>query len=84
MLRELGLLRPDASPAAVIEALHRLLARTPSRLIGIQLVDAVGDIRTQNQPGTFQEYPNWRMPLADGAGEQVRLEDLPARLSRPW
>ena len=84
LLRALGLLRPDASPAATIEALHRFLARTPSRLVGIQLVDAVGELRTQNQPGTFQEYPNWRVPLADGAGDPVRVEDLPDRLTRPW
>jgi 4-alpha-glucanotransferase len=24
------------------------------------------------------EYPNWRIPLADGAGAPVLLEDLPA------
>ena len=84
LLRELELLRPDASPAATIEALHRFLARTPSRLIGIQLVDAVGELRTQNQPGTFQEYPNWRVPLGDSAGKPVRVEDLPALLTRPW
>lgn len=84
LLRRLELVRPDASAAAVIEALHRLLARTPSRLVGIQLVDAVGDLRTQNQPGTFREYPNWRLPLTDSAGEPVRLEDLPTRLARPW
>jgi len=84
LLRELGLLRPDAGPAATIEALHRFLARTPSRLVGIQLVDAVGDVRTQNQPGTFHEYPNWRIPLADDAGDPVRVEDLPSRLTRPW
>lgn len=84
LLRELGLLRPDANPAATIEALHRFLARTPSRLVGIQLVDAVGEVRTQNQPGTFREYPNWRVPLADGAGDPVWVEDLPAQLIRPW
>jgi 4-alpha-glucanotransferase len=29
-----------------------------------------------NQPGTLDEYPNWRVPLTDAAGRLVRLEDL--------
>ena len=70
--RELG--QPD--PAATI-ALHAFLARTPARLIGISLADAVGERRTQNQPGTIDEYPNWRVPLADASGRPVLLDDLP-------
>ena len=30
-------------------------------------------------PGTVNEYPNWRIPLTDGDGEPVLLEDLAAR-----
>ena len=37
-----------------------------ARLIGVSLADAVGDRRTQNIPGTSDEYPNWRIPLCDG------------------
>ena len=59
-----------------VEAMHRFLAATPSRMLGVALVDLVGDVRTQNQPGTDQEYPNWRVPLCDDAGEAVLLEDL--------
>ncbi|GLZ13596.1 4-alpha-glucanotransferase [Actinomadura sp. NBRC 104425] len=62
----------------VAAALHALLARTPARLIGVSLADAVGERRTQNQPGTSDEYPNWRVPLADAGGRPVRLDDLPA------
>ena len=29
-----------------------------------------------NQPGTDDEYPNWRYPLAGGDGSPVLLEDL--------
>jgi len=58
-------------------ALHGFLARTPARLIGISLTDAVGERRTQNQPGTVDEYPNWRIPLADAEGRPVLLDDLP-------
>jgi len=76
-LRERGLLREDAGEADIVEALHRYLARTPARLLAVSLADAVGDRRAQNQPGTDQEYPNWRVPLCDGDGAPVLVEDLP-------
>jgi 4-alpha-glucanotransferase len=76
-LRDRGLLREGASESDVVEALHRYLAQTPSRLLAISLADAVGDRRAQNQPGTDQEYPNWRVPLCDSRGHPVLLEDLP-------
>lgn len=66
-----------ADVAARVVALHRIAAASPARLIGISLPDLVGDIRAQNQPGTDQEYPNWRVPLANASGEPVALEDLP-------
>ncbi|CNM44217.1 4-alpha-glucanotransferase malQ [Mycobacterium tuberculosis] len=40
------------------------------------LTDAVGDRRTQNQPGTTDEYPNWRVPLTGPNGAAVLLEDV--------
>jgi 4-alpha-glucanotransferase len=76
-LRAAGLLRDGASTEDVVEALHRYLARTPSRLLAISLADAVGDRKAQNQPGTDQEYPNWRVPLTDASGTPVLLDDLP-------
>ncbi|WP_083410700.1 4-alpha-glucanotransferase [Mycolicibacterium rutilum] len=77
-LRRVGLLDDDPDPgtAAVVEALHRYLGRTPSRLLAMSLADAVGDLRTQNQPGTSDEYPNWRVPLTGPGGRKVLLEDL--------
>ena len=78
-LRDLGLLGMDPTEREVVEALHAFLLRTPSRLLGVALTDAVGERRTQNQPGTSDEYPNWRVPLADGAGEVVLVEDLRTR-----
>ena len=60
----------------MIIALYRYLGRTPSRLLALALTDAVGDRRTQNQPGTTNEYPNWRVPLADPAGRPLLLEDV--------
>jgi 4-alpha-glucanotransferase len=76
LLRRRGLLHADASPRATIEALHRLIAWTPARLIGVALPDAVGEVRTINQPGTDEQYPNWRLPLSDGDGRLVFLEEL--------
>ncbi len=37
----------------------------------------MGERRAQNQPGTDTEYPNWKLPLADGAEQVVLVEDLP-------
>jgi 4-alpha-glucanotransferase len=62
--------------AAVTVALHRALAATPSRLLGVALTDVVGEVRAMNQPGTHAEYPNWQVPLADGSGAPVLLDDL--------
>ena len=76
MLRARGLLREQASGREVVEALHRFLTWTPARLVGVALPDAVGERRAINQPGTDEEYPNWRLPLADGEGRLVLLEDL--------
>ena len=57
--------------------MHRFVARTPARLIAVGMPDAVGDRRVINQPGTDQEYPNWRVPLTDETGNPVVLDDLP-------
>ncbi|HET7661634.1 MAG TPA: 4-alpha-glucanotransferase, partial [Oryzihumus sp.] len=78
VLRERGLLREGGSPHEVIEALHRFLSWTPARLLGVAVPDMTGDRRAMNQPGTDEEYPNWRLPLADGNGKPVLLEDLMA------
>jgi 4-alpha-glucanotransferase len=75
-LRTRGLVGDDPSEREVVEALHRYVLATPSVLVGVSLADAVGERRAQNQPGTDQEYPNWRVPLADGAGRLVLLDDL--------
>ena len=79
-LRRVGLLVPDTAgdidDDELIMALHRYLGRTPSRLLALALTDAVGERRTQNQPGTTDEYPNWRVPLAGPDGRPMLLEDV--------
>jgi 4-alpha-glucanotransferase len=75
-LRRVGLLPKHADVQETVLALHKYLGRTPSRLLGLALSDAVGDRRTQNQPGTTDEYPNWRVPLSGPDGRPVLLEDV--------
>jgi 4-alpha-glucanotransferase len=75
-LRRVGLLAKHADEEQTVLALHQYLSRTPSRLLGLALTDAVGDKRTQNQPGTTDEYPNWRVPLSGPDGRPILLEDI--------
>ena len=60
----------------LVVALHRAVSGSPARLIGVSLPDVAGDRRAQNQPGTDQEYPNWRIPMTDELGQPVLLEAL--------
>ncbi|TDE97319.1 4-alpha-glucanotransferase [Occultella glacieicola] len=76
-LRHRYLLPEDPTERQIVEALHRYVAQTPSVLIGVGLADAVGERRAQNQPGTDTEYPNWKVPLADGGEKVVLVDDLP-------
>jgi len=84
ILREQGWLAQDADLAtqegldAMAIALHRALGASPARLLGVALTDVIGDRRAQNQPGTDQEYPNWRVPMTNAAGEVMLIEDLQA------
>jgi 4-alpha-glucanotransferase len=79
LLGAAGLLSRDRAPTALemTAAMYGYLSLTPSVLVGVALADAVGDRRTQNIPGTCDEYPNWRIPLCNGDGEAVLIEDLP-------
>ncbi|WP_328683306.1 4-alpha-glucanotransferase [Streptomyces sp. NBC_00343] len=70
--------RPASEEEAEIHAVHRFLLRTPARMIGVWLPDTVGDRRPQNLPGTWDQYPNWRLPVADAEGRPVTLEELAA------
>ena len=62
--------------ADIIDAQYRVLNDSPCKLLAASITDAVGEKRTQNQPGTNNEYPNWRIPLADGNGNVVKLDDM--------
>lgn len=77
-LIEFGVLAEEQADdtVEVMLALHRYLKLTRSRVLVAALADAVGERRTQNQPGTMNEYPNWRVPLGDATGEPIRLERI--------
>nr|MDP9101766.1 4-alpha-glucanotransferase [Actinomycetota bacterium] len=57
-------------------AMHALLAASPSQLVLAAFGDAVGDLRQPNLPGTVDEYPNWRLPVADATGRPLTLDEL--------
>ena len=68
----------EPSERETVEGLYRYVAKTPSKLVVASLVDAVGDVRPQNMPGTgADQYPNWCVPLCDSDGEEVAIDDLP-------
>ena len=65
----------------MIEGLHRYLSWSPALLLGVAVPDLVGDRRAMNQPGTSDEYPNWRLPLSGPDRRPLMLEDL---MSSRW
>ena len=82
MLVEQGYLDADFAEhredheADIVDALYHALKGSPCKLLAASITDAVGEKRAQNQPGTNNEYPNWRIPLADAKGNVVPLETL--------
>ncbi len=85
-LQHAGLLPPDAvveptgSQAltpALVEAVHAFVAAAPSRVMMLQLEDAIGATEQANMPGTTLEHPNWQRKLPEtldklAAGERLR------------
>jgi 4-alpha-glucanotransferase len=74
MLRESGLLERYDGDAVL--AMHAALVESPCLVVLAAFGDAVGDLRQPNLPGTIDEYPNWRLPVADAAGRPLLLEEL--------
>ncbi len=44
--------------------MQQFLARTPARIMVVQLEDVIGALDQRNLPGTTDAYPNWRLKLA--------------------
>ena len=63
---------------SLLVGLTRFVASTPSAMTCTNLVDMVGDVRIQNQPGTnHEQYSNWCIPLCDAQRNPLTIEDLP-------
>ncbi|WP_433204794.1 4-alpha-glucanotransferase [Dactylosporangium sp. CS-047395] len=67
-----GLATRESTDAELVVAMHRLLTRTPCRILLASPYDVLGEARQPNLPGTSQQYPNWRIPLP------LTLEELTA------
>lgn len=76
LLRERDWVIEDYNDEDLITGLNILALNTPALLTGVAVTDLVGERRAQNQPGTHREYPNWQIPLCDGNGVPVVLDDL--------
>ncbi len=50
-------------PSAIAVALHRLIVRTPCRLVAVAAEDLTGAIEQVNVPGTTDQHPNWQRKL---------------------
>jgi 4-alpha-glucanotransferase len=61
-------------------AAHRFLARTPSRLLLVQLEDVLDQRDQMNLPGTIDEHPNWRRRLTVSL-QQIFDEPFARRLA---
>jgi 4-alpha-glucanotransferase len=76
LLRSEKLLPPQPSTEDIVLAMHAVLLRSPARVVLAAPADALGDLRQPNLPGTTDEYPSWRLPIADATGEPVSYEQL--------
>jgi len=84
LLTECAVMPADPEDAAgIAEALHTLVARTPSMLAIVQLDDVLGETEPANIPGTDRQYPNWRRKLSrtlDEIDADPRLARLALRM----
>jgi (1->4)-alpha-D-glucan 1-alpha-D-glucosylmutase len=67
-LRREGICPADAIPVSLseemIQVIYRYLARTPSRLLMVQLEDLLTELDTPNLPGAPESvYPSWRVRI---------------------
>jgi 4-alpha-glucanotransferase len=78
----------DALPDDYVARLYGYVARTPSRLLAVQLEDGLEEAEAPNLPGTVDEHPNWRRRLPVAVEElfrDVRMRRLleAVRAARP-
>jgi 4-alpha-glucanotransferase len=81
LLASAGLITADSDEEEIVLGMHEFLARTPCRFITASLYDVLGEIKQPNLPGTSDEYPNWRMPLAASL-EEIEADPRMERVAR--
>ncbi|WP_088347173.1 MULTISPECIES: 4-alpha-glucanotransferase [Rhodomicrobium] len=69
---------PALLPQSLAIALSRFLARTPCRLVAIQLEDLAEMKERMNIPGTVDEQPNWRRKFPLDLDALFRSQNLQA------
>lgn len=72
---------PELAPA-VAQAIHAFVAMTPSRVMMVQLEDALGVVDQANLPGTSAEHPNWRRKLPENLEKTALNETVNSLASR--
>ncbi len=80
-----GLSSKDATTREVYGALLEELAKSPARLVLVNLEDLFLERGAQNVPGTTTEHPNWQKKIAqtlEEAFESERIQALLARVDR--
>jgi 4-alpha-glucanotransferase len=84
LFREAGVGSDAGENAAPIESAYRFLARTPGRIVMVQIEDVLEFVDQPNVPGTVDEFPNWRrrLPLnVDAMFADPRMRKLAAALN---
>ncbi len=71
---------PGPLTPALARAVHVYLARSPARVVMLQLEDALGLLEQANVPGSTEEHPNWRRKLPLGLERMAEAPGL-ARLA---
>jgi len=70
--------------APLVAGAYRFLARSPARIVLVQLDDVLGELDQVNVPGTFDEYPNWRRKNAvalEAVAQDERVVSLAAQMN---
>jgi 4-alpha-glucanotransferase len=70
--------------APLIAAAYRFLARSPAKIVLVQLDDVLGELDQVNVPGTVREYPNWRRKSGvalEAIPEDERVKTLAAQMN---
>ena len=69
------------APSDLVDAIHRFLAASSTRLFLAQLDDLLGEVDQINVPGTVDTYPNWRRKQSLDV-EATTFAETIARLAR--